>query len=499
MKKKLLIFGVIASIAALAVIVAIENDKKANTYRLEYGSEYDPYKLLGVSKDVETFSVDVNPSVMGTYVVEWEEKGEKESKEVIVEDTKEPKIELIQDASSTKKISANGGFLLVGNLNKIYDEVDGDMKKVEVVDKETFDSISSDVESFYDKTKKNTFKSNEDVEAYKIDRVEFGYTVIYSDLDTTKEGVYTVNVLTIDKNYNTASVEYKIEVVAEGTKIAKEELAAGAEDSEIGELAYHLANEQTDNGESTESEGTAGTTDTSGTSEGTSSQNSTAPVTPITSTNNAVANAALGRVGQSLACDQLVTYALMDAGMIAGGEQWINYIGVYYFPELSTAVSASSAQAGDIIYYDNGGTGSAHVAIYLGNGQAVHGGYLGLNVEVQSVNIPGASTPRYYRFTSVMSWDQIFAALMDSPNVESGTVSGSTTTTTTPSDNGNGGGGGTTTYTSTITVDNVTLNLESSTPIDTDAVMNYVMKYVSGEITYDQMIANIKALGYQVK
>lgn len=44
---------------------------------------------------------------------------------------------------------------------------------------------------------------------------------------------------------------------------------------------------------------------------------------------------------------------------------------------LGYQVSAADALPGDILYYVNGGGGVAHVAVYAGNGQAVHGGYNG--------------------------------------------------------------------------------------------------------------------------
>lgn len=37
----------------------------------------------------------------------------------------------------------------------------------------------------------------------------------------------------------------------------------------------------------------------------------------------------------------------------------------------------SSPQPGDLIYYDDAGAGAPHIAVYVGNGQAVHGGWKG--------------------------------------------------------------------------------------------------------------------------
>ncbi len=84
----------------------------------------------------------------------------------------------------------------------------------------------------------------------------------------------------------------------------------------------------------------------------------------------------------------LVTNALKSVG--------INY---HDWPagymKLGTQVSASQAQAGDLVYYANGGTGLAHIAVYAGNGQAVHGGWLGNQTVVNTANV--GSGPVYIR------------------------------------------------------------------------------------------------------
>jgi cell wall-associated NlpC family hydrolase len=47
-----------------------------------------------------------------------------------------------------------------------------------------------------------------------------------------------------------------------------------------------------------------------------------------------------------------------------------------YF-SLGSQISAQEAAPGDLIYYANGGSGLAHIAIYAGNGRAIHGGFNG--------------------------------------------------------------------------------------------------------------------------
>ena len=110
--------------------------------------------------------------------------------------------------------------------------------------------------------------------------------------------------------------------------------------------------------------------------------------TPSGSKNAAIYQAALAQVGRYQDCTMLVTNALKSVG--------INY---HDWPagymKLGTQVSASQAQAGDLIYYANGGTGLAHIAVYAGNGQAVHGGWLGNQTVVNTANV--GSGPVYIR------------------------------------------------------------------------------------------------------
>ena len=106
------------------------------------------------------------------------------------------------------------------------------------------------------------------------------------------------------------------------------------------------------------------------------------------SKNAAIYQAALAQVGRYQDCTMLVTNALKSVG--------INY---HDWPagymKLGTQVSASQAQAGDLVYYANGGTGLAHIAVYAGNGQAVHGGWLGNQTVVNTANV--GSGPVYIR------------------------------------------------------------------------------------------------------
>lgn len=108
-----------------------------------------------------------------------------------------------------------------------------------------------------------------------------------------------------------------------------------------------------------------------------------------TGANEKVVAAALAQIGVTQDCTMLVTNSLKARGIYFHG--WP----IEYF-SLGHEISASEAQPGDIVYYANGGTGLAHVALYIGNGEAVHGGWHGTTVRYKA-SYSTCSTPRYIR------------------------------------------------------------------------------------------------------
>lgn len=102
----------------------------------------------------------------------------------------------------------------------------------------------------------------------------------------------------------------------------------------------------------------------------------------------AILSAAQDQIGVNQDCTALVSNSLKAVG--------INFHGwPAEYKSLGTAVSADQAQAGDIAYYADGGAGVAHVAIYAGNGQAVHGGWNGNQTVQTTANV--GSGPEYIR------------------------------------------------------------------------------------------------------
>lgn len=84
-----------------------------------------------------------------------------------------------------------------------------------------------------------------------------------------------------------------------------------------------------------------------------------------------IANSALSQIGVNQDCTMLVTNALASVGIYHHG--WpISY--------MNLGTVTANPVPGDIIVY------SGHVAIYVGNGQAVHGGWNGYTTVLYSVN-----------------------------------------------------------------------------------------------------------------
>ena len=117
-----------------------------------------------------------------------------------------------------------------------------------------------------------------------------------------------------------------------------------------------------------------------------------APEQTASSLGDRISSSAQELVGvtDGLWCTQVVQQALANAGVSDAYQLWPDqYQGVYgYYTD--------SPQAGDLIYYNNGGRGVDHIAVYIGNGQAVHGNYNGKTV-IASAYQNGMGNPQYIR------------------------------------------------------------------------------------------------------
>ena len=112
--------------------------------------------------------------------------------------------------------------------------------------------------------------------------------------------------------------------------------------------------------------------------------------TQVASSNKgaAIYQAALAQLGTFQDCTLLVTNALKAVGI-----NFHNWPAGYM--SLGTVVPASQAQPGDLVYYANGGMGAAHIGVYAGNGQAIHGGWNGNQTVLNTANL--GSGPVYIR------------------------------------------------------------------------------------------------------
>jgi cell wall-associated NlpC family hydrolase len=112
----------------------------------------------------------------------------------------------------------------------------------------------------------------------------------------------------------------------------------------------------------------------------TASAPAAAPAASASGKGAAILSAAYAQLGVTQDCTMLVTNSLAAVGI--NFHDWpAGYL------SLGRTVSAAEAQPGDLIYYTNGGSGMAHIAVYAGNGQAVHGGYNGNQTVVFSANV----------------------------------------------------------------------------------------------------------------
>ena len=101
---------------------------------------------------------------------------------------------------------------------------------------------------------------------------------------------------------------------------------------------------------------------------------------------DAVVAAARGyaQINAQTDCTMLATNSLRAAG--------INFHG-WPMDYMSLGTVTSNPQPGDLVLYASNGFGQQHIAVYIGNGQAVHGGWNGMGTSIFSVNLPTGSAP----------------------------------------------------------------------------------------------------------
>lgn len=95
---------------------------------------------------------------------------------------------------------------------------------------------------------------------------------------------------------------------------------------------------------------------------------------------NPAVKAVMSMVGEKHRCTEVAEAAVEQAGL--SGWRTFEKDGWTYrilepegFIDLGTKVTKAQIRPGDILYYADGGRGESHVAVYVGNGQAVHGNW----------------------------------------------------------------------------------------------------------------------------
>lgn len=109
------------------------------------------------------------------------------------------------------------------------------------------------------------------------------------------------------------------------------------------------------------------------------------PINPVSASGKgaAIAAAAYAQIGVAQDCTMLVTNSLRAVG--------INFHG---WPREYFSLGSVTAdpQPGDLIYYNNAGAGVPHIAVYVGNGMAIHGGWNGGTTALYKANIGTGAT-----------------------------------------------------------------------------------------------------------
>lgn len=173
---------------------------------------------------------------------------------------------------------------------------------------------------------------------------------------------------------------------AQAKEKAEAEARAKAEAEEAEQLAAQAQSQAASRSQQRTSQSESSSAATSGESSSSSSSasSSSSSVAEVSGNAGAAVAAAYALIGQSMDCT-----ALVSAALAAGG---INFHG---WPEeyASLGEHVSEPQPGDILVYRytggwNGGSHWDHVAIYVGNGQAIHGGWNGSTVALAGMMNP---------------------------------------------------------------------------------------------------------------
>lgn len=174
-------------------------------------------------------------------------------------------------------------------------------------------------------------------------------------------------------------------IAVQEAKAAEEKKVADAEAAKKAEEAKALAATQ-----AAQTAAQQANTPAAGKGAGTAAATYTGAAASAAASNGSIGQrilaAARAQIGVNQDCTMLVTNSLKAVG--------INF---HDWPAgyMSLGTIVTNPEPGDLIYYANGGSGMAHIAVYAGNGKAIHGGFNGNQTVEFSANV--GSGPVYIR------------------------------------------------------------------------------------------------------
>lgn len=95
-----------------------------------------------------------------------------------------------------------------------------------------------------------------------------------------------------------------------------------------------------------------------------------APAAPASTRSWAIYQASVAQIGQYQDCVKMVADSLATVGIY-----WYKWPHEYL--QIGQQIPMDQAVPGDLLYYVNGGAGVGHIAVYAGDGRAIHGGWNG--------------------------------------------------------------------------------------------------------------------------
>lgn len=449
-EKKMLSIPVMAVVTCLSVgYIAVDKTKPTivtDTIELSYGDELDLDSIdITDNRDArEMLSVSANTKSLdnkqiGSYEVEvsvTDRAANTATKTIIVNvvDNEGPEFKVLGESEGyVVQVPVNGSTDITSYI-KAVDNVDGDVSQfIEVsealqttklnsqqnitlkvsdtagnVSEKLFTFVVSDMEAPVIELKQGTnavvdYGSEFSIDsiATVVDNIDENVEVeIEGNVDTKKEEIQKIKIKAKDSSGNTSEANVNVEVkdisgpeitlsessvkIALNASFDPKTYLVSAIDNKDGDVKENVQMSNIDTSVNGETTVTYKATDKAG-----NTTEKTLTVKVGESGFQAVADAAIAQIGINQDCTMLVTNSLKAIGIYHHG--WpISYM------SLGHVIPYSEAMPGDIIYYANGGTGLAHVAIYIGNGQSIHGGWHGTTVQYR-YNYSTCSTPIFIR------------------------------------------------------------------------------------------------------